>query len=117
MKKIIRIIKSRINKTTINQEVTERIDTCLCCKYNSLNTKGTSFIKLFLIKLSDFYSFLMGKGKEDIYGNCTACEGCSVFYKALELEDEKCPEGYWSIYKPNSSKTKNGNKSKNRGNN
>ena len=116
MKKIIRIIKSRIKKEIVSEAVKERIDICLGCKYNSLNTDGISFYKLCLIKLSDLYSFVMGRKREDIYGNCTACDSCSILFKAIELEDEKCPEGYWSIYKPNSSNTKNGIRSKNRGN-
>ena len=99
MKKIIRIINSRFKRDTVSEEVKGRIDICVKCKYNSLNTESISKYKNFLIKLSDFYSFIMGRKKEDIYGNCTACDSCSILFKAIELEDEDCPKKYWKNLK------------------
>ena len=42
--------------------------------------------------LSDLYSRIMGKSNVDNKGNCTACNSCSVYYKAQELEFEDCPK-------------------------
>ena len=38
----------------------------------------------------------MGRAKEDIYGNCTACEACSVYFKAFE-KLETCKKNKWEI--------------------
>ena len=92
---IIRILFSRKKKKTENKEVEERIKECLKCPYNSLNMEKIPLNKRVLKFLSDLYSRIMCKSNEDNKGNCTACNSCSVYYKAQELEFEDCPKGKW----------------------
>lgn len=95
-KTFLRILLSRIKRKQNNAQVYKRIEICLKCPYNSINTQDKiSYKKRLLIRLSNFYSFITGKRQEDNKGNCLACEACSVYYKARELEDEDCPKGKW----------------------
>ena len=48
-----------------------------------------------MIALSDFYSLITGNKQTDKLGNCTACAGCSIYYKTEETY-ESCPENKWS---------------------
>lgn len=99
---IIRILFSRKKKKTQNKEeekqIQERIKECLKCPYNSLNMEKIPLNKRILKFLSDLYSRIMGKSNVDNKGNCTACNSCSVYYKAQELEFEDCPKGKWKKY-------------------
>lgn len=95
MKKLILIIKSRFTKTKIDKEVERKRAICLGCEFNSNNISKTSAYKLFLILLSDFYSWITGNRKEDNLGNCTKCSSCSVYYKSL-YSSETCPLDKWN---------------------
>lgn len=79
----------------MTKEIEERIEECLKCPHNSLNTGEISQRKKLLKRLSDLYSKIMGQSKKDNKGNCTACNSCSVYYKAQEWEWEDCPKGRW----------------------
>jgi len=54
--------------------------------------------KKFLIRLSNFYSLITGQKHKDKFGNCTACDSCSIYYKAREGEWENCPENKWKLW-------------------
>lgn len=96
-KNFLRILLSRIRKQKNSRKITERIDICLACPKNSLNIspKEISLKKKILIYLSDFYSIILGQKDKDNKGNCTACDSCSVYYKAREGSYEDCPENKW----------------------
>lgn len=94
-KNFLRILLSRIRKQNNSRKIQERIDICLKCPKNSLNLKEIPLKKKILIYLSDFYSQITGQKQKDNKGNCTACDSCSVYYKAREGAYEDCPENRW----------------------
>ena len=98
MKKILNKLKiillSRVKHNKEEQWVKRRIATCLECNYNTLNGGSLKGYRFFLATLSSLYSQLMGRAKEDIYGNCSACSMCSIYFKAFE-SDENCIKGKW----------------------
>ena len=95
LKTFSRILLSRIKKIKENKEIDRRIEICLGCEFNSLNAVKISTYKRFLVLLSDLYSRITNNSDKDNKGNCTACNSCSVYYKARELEDEDCPKNKW----------------------
>jgi len=84
-----KIILSRIKKPKEDEEILRKRGICKKCEFNSLNMEKIPFNKLFLKKLSDFYSFIMGKEDEDILGSCESCMSCSVYYKSIY--EDYCP--------------------------
>lgn len=111
-KNIRTIVLSRIKKPNQEKYVIDRRAICKECKFNSKNQESLSLKVRLLIMLSDFYTWITLNEKTEL-GTCAHKNcGCDIFYKSIET-DEKCPEGYWSIYKPNSSKTKRGIKNGN----
>ncbi len=95
MKKILTIVKSRFKKNKEEAWVEDRRKICKGCEYNSKNVEKIGLTKKLTIKLSDFYSFITGKKKEDNLGSCLACEACSIYFKTNELE-ETCKMDYWA---------------------
>jgi len=97
LKKIKIITFSRFKKPKIEKWIEQRRKICAICKWNTKNQAKTSF-KIKIIKaLSDFYSFITFKNKQDNLGSCSVC-GCSIYYKSSE-EVEDCEKGKWkSIY-------------------
>lgn len=89
-KKIKTIINSRF-KTTKEQQpnwLKKRRETCLGCKYNSLNTSCKTFTQTFLATLSYFFSWLFKRADEDHKsGVCTICY-CPIELKIKETEKE-----------------------------
>ena len=81
LSKIKTILLSRVKHNKEEKWVTERITTCLECKFNTLNGGSLKGYRFFLAISSYAYSYLMGRIKEDILGICSIC-GCSVFYKS-----------------------------------
>lgn len=110
--KIRTIILSRFKKPQ-NQEWAElRRSICKNCPHNSKKTTTLSLEVRLTRFLSDFLTWITLNEKTTL-GFCEHPDcGCDIFYKS-EMESEVCPEGYWSILKPNSSKTKRGKKIKN----
>ena len=100
MKKILNKLKiillSRVKHNKEEQWVKRRIATCLECNYNTLNGGSLKGYRFFLATLSSLYSQLMGRAKEDIYGNCSACSMCSIYFKAFE-KLETCKKNKWEI--------------------
>lgn len=94
LNKIKTILLSRIKHNKEEQWVIRRLNTCLECDYNTLNGGSLKGYRFFLANLSVLYSKIMGRSKEDVYGNCTACEACSIYFKAFEKE-ENCKKGKW----------------------
>lgn len=94
MVNIYTIIKSRFNKEQETEETKRRRSICKGCEFNSKNMERIPPIKKILIRLSDFYSWITGNIEEDNLHNCTACSGCSIFYKTFEPE-EHCPKEKW----------------------
>ena len=94
LNKIKTILLSRIKHNKEEQWVERRIETCLECNYNTLNGGSLKGYRFFLATLSSLYSRLMGRAKEDIYGNCSACTMCSIYFKASEKEED-CKKGKW----------------------
>lgn len=92
--KIKTILLSRVKHNKEEKWVTERVTTCLECKYNTLNGGSLKGYRFFLATLSSFYSKIMGRSKEDIFGNCSACSMCSIYFKASE-KDENCIKDKW----------------------
>lgn len=76
------IILSRIKNPKEDKETSRKREICRTCEYNSKNIEKIPLKKLLIKKLSDFYSYIMGRADEDNLGNCTLC-GCSVYYKSL----------------------------------
>ena len=106
------IALSRFKKPNKEQFVKDRRNECDICDFNTKNQENLS-LKVRVIKwLSDFYTWITFRKNHDILGNCSACEVCSIYFKT-QTEDEECPKGYWSIYTPNTSKTKRGKKNGN----
>lgn len=95
MKKILTIVKSRFKKNKEEAWVEDRRKICKGCEYNSKNVEKIGLTKKLIIKLSDFYSLITGKKKEDNLGNCLACEACSVFFLTNEPESY-CKKEYWT---------------------
>lgn len=95
MKKIWRIIKSRLRKTKTEDFVKERRKECKKCEWNTLNispetlTTEQKIIKFF----SDAYSYITGNSEKDVLGSCSLCN-CSLYYKSLEKE-EYCKANKW----------------------
>ncbi len=95
-RKIKTIIKSRLTKPKEDKEVLRKRKICKCCKYNSLNLEHVPLNKLFLQKMSNLYSWIMGKSDEDVLGECFGCKSCSIYFKILMSDEgEDCPKGYW----------------------
>lgn len=94
LSKLKTIILSRFKNNKEEIWIKKRREICLECKHNSLIGGTPNMYKFFLATLSSFYSWLVGKSKEDSLGNCTACDSCSIYYKTLEL-DETCPKHKW----------------------
>ena len=90
------IILSRLKKPSIEQWIEDRRDQCKVCPFNTKNMIKLSLKEIILIKLSDFYSWVTGNKEEDILGNCSACELCSIYYKTFEYI-ESCPKNKWKI--------------------
>lgn len=88
------IINSRFKTIKETRLIRKRRLTCLACPFNSLNVKSLSKTQFFLTAASNFYSFLTGRKKEDTLGNCTACGGCSIYFKTAE-DLETCPKKLW----------------------
>jgi hypothetical protein len=92
---ILTIIKSRFKKDKEEDWVKKRRETCKGCSYNSKNVEIIPFNKKITIWLSNFYSWITGKKREDNLGNCFGCPlTCSIYYKSNE-ELEVCPKEYW----------------------
>ena len=107
--KIKTIILSRFKKPQNQEWVELRRSICKNCPHNSKKTTTLS-LKVRLTRfLSDFLTWITRAEQEDL-GICTheKC-GCDIFFKS-KIDEEICPEGYWSVYEPNSSKTKRGKK-------
>lgn len=92
LNKIKTILLSRIKHNKEEEWIQKRRLTCLECKYNTLNGGSLKGYRFFLAIISSAYSKLMGRAKEDVLGECSAC-GCSIFYKSESLED--CVKGKW----------------------
>ena len=92
LSKIKTILLSRIKHNKEEEWVVRRLNTCLECNYNTLNGGSLKGYRFFLAIISSAYSKLMGRAKEDVLGECSAC-GCSIFYKSESLED--CVKGKW----------------------
>ena len=90
---IVTIIKSRFIKPKIDKEIERKRAICLGCEYNSNNLRRLSIFKSFLSSLSDFYSWITGNKKLDVLGICTACTGCSIYYKTIYEKICPHPEG------------------------
>ena len=103
LNKIKTILLSRIKHNKEEEWVVRRLNTCLECNYNTLNGGILKGYRFFLANLSVLYSKLMGRSKEDVYGNCTACEACSVYFKAFE-KLETCKKNRWEILEDGSIK-------------
>ena len=103
LNKIKTILLSRIKHNKEEEWVVRRLNTCLECNYNTLNGGILKGYRFFLANLSVLYSKLMGRSKEDVYGNCTACEACSVYFKAFE-KLETCKKNKWEILEDGSIK-------------
>ncbi len=108
--KIKTIILSRFKKPQNQEWVELRRSICKNCPHNSKKTTTLS-LKVRLFKyLSDFLTWITRAEQEDL-GYCTICT-CPLYFKTQE-EDSECDLGFWSIHRPNSSKTKRGKKIKN----
>jgi hypothetical protein len=94
LNKIKTILLSRIKHNKEEEWVKRRVVTCLECNYNTLNGGSLKGYRFFLVMLSSLYSKLMGRSKEDVYGNCSACSMCSIYFKAFE-PDEMCIKNKW----------------------
>ena len=92
LNKIKTILLSRIKHNKEEEWIQKRRLTCLECNYNTLNGGSLKGYRFFLAIISSAYSKLMGRAKEDVLGECSAC-GCSIFYKSESLED--CVKGKW----------------------
>ena len=102
LNKIRTILLSRIKRNNSEEKWVEaRRKICLGCEYNSLNVSSLNGYTFFLTTASRFYSWIMGRSKEDVYGNCTACEACSVYFKAFE-KLETCKKNKWEILEDDS---------------
>lgn len=101
LNKIRIILLSRVKHNKEEEWVKRRIATCLECNYNTLNGGSLKGYRFFLAMLSSLYSKIMGRSKEDIYGNCTACEACSIYFKAFE-KSEVCKKNKWEVLEDNS---------------
>lgn len=108
--KIKTIILSRFKKPQNQEWVELRRSVCKNCPHNSRKTTILS-LKVRLLKyLSDLLTWITRAEQEDL-GACNLC-GCPLYFKTLS-EDSECDAGFWSVYKPNSSKTKRGKKIEN----
>jgi len=58
--------------------------------------RNHNFFLAMLVSLSNAYSWLTGRLKDDKLSNCTACSMCSIYFKTAEKE-EICPKGKWKI--------------------
>jgi hypothetical protein len=94
------IILSRIKKPKEDKETARKREICRTCEYNSKNIEKIPLKKLLIKKLSDFYSYIMGRADEDNLGNCSLC-GCSTFYSTIYEDENHCPEGKWKKNKLN----------------
>lgn len=101
IKKIKTILLSRIKHNKEEEWIQKRRLTCLECNYNTLNGGSLKGYRFFLAIISSSYSKLMGRAKEDVLGECSAC-GCSIFYKSESLED--CVKGKWETLEDGSLK-------------
>lgn len=103
IKKLKTIFLSRIKNNKEEKWIQERLNTCLECKFNTLNGGSLKGYRFFLANLSALYSWIMGRSKEDTYGICTACEACSVYFKASE-KLETCRKNKWKTLEDGSIK-------------
>ena len=108
--KIKTIILSRFKKPQNQEWVELRRSICKNCPHNSKKTTTLSFKVRLTRFLSDFLTWITRAEQEDL-GHCTICT-CPLYFKTLSEESE-CDLGFWSIHKPNSSKTKRGKKIEN----
>jgi len=94
MKKVWRIIYSRLKKIKTEDFVKERRAECKKCEWNTLNinseklTTEQKIIKFF----SDTYSYITGNAEKDVLGGCSIC-GCSVYFKTID--EDSCPKNKW----------------------
>ena len=102
LSKIKTILLSRVKHNKEEKWVTERITTCLECKFNTLNGGSLKGYRFFLAISSYAYSYLMGRIKEDILGICSIC-GCSIFYKS-EDDGSQCDANKWEVLEDGSIK-------------
>jgi hypothetical protein len=93
--KLLVIIKSRFKKDTQDKEVLRLRSVCKVCEFNTKNLEYVPWKKRVLIAVSDVYSWLAGKKKEDNLFNCSICT-CSIYYKTQEYEWESCPKYKWN---------------------
>lgn len=105
--KIRTIILSRFKKPQNQEWVELRRSICKNCPHNSKKTTTLSFKVRLTRFLSDFLTWITRAEQEDL-GYCTICT-CPLYFKTQE-EDSECDLGFWSIHRPNSSKTKRGKK-------
>lgn len=100
--KIKRILLSRKKKekkdNNIQKYIEKALRECIGCEFNSKNAGKVTFKKRFMIFLSNTLTRVYGRQDEDVYGNCTVCSGCSVYYKTQEIEFEECPKNKWKKY-------------------
>ena len=92
LSKIKTILLSRIKHNKEEQWIERRREICLKCEHNTLNGGSLIGYRFFLATFSSLFSKIMGRAKEDVLGECSAC-GCSIFYKSESLED--CVKGKW----------------------
>ena len=101
LNKIKTILLSRIKHNKEEEWILDRRRICSECDYNTLNGGSLKGYRYFLAIASYQYSKLMGREKEDILGECSAC-GCSIYYKSESLED--CVKGKWKTLEDGSIK-------------
>lgn len=101
LNKIRTILLSRIKHNKEEEWIIKRTKTCLECEHNTLNGGILKGYRFFLTTLSVFYSWLMGRSKEEgTLGYCNLC-GCDNFFKTAE-KFEKCLANKWEILEDNS---------------
>lgn len=101
LNKIRTIFLSRVKTVKKEDWEVKRTKICLECEHNTLNggiLKGYIF---FLTTLSVFYSWIMGRLKDEgSLGYCNLC-GCDNFFKISEKE-ERCVANKWETLEDNS---------------
>jgi len=98
MKVLFRILSSRLKEENKKEEkiISKRRLECFKCPYNSKNMDKIPLNKRVLKFFSDLLTIITIRGiKEDVLGNCTKCDSCSIFYKTREVEYEDCPDNRW----------------------
>lgn len=92
LSKIKTILLSRVNNNKEEEWIRRRRGICFECNYNTLNGGILKGYRFFLAILSTAFSYIMGRSKVDILGECSAC-GCSIYYKSES--SETCVKGKW----------------------